>query len=113
MAVQAALSQVGLPYIYAAEEPGIGFDCSGLTMWAWAQAGVTLDHYSGDQMQESAPVSVADLQPGDLIFYGPGGSEHVAMYIGNGEQVEATHTGSTVMVLPLRLTDGFAGAGRP
>ncbi len=93
--------------------PGVSFDCSGLTMWAWGQAGVTLAHYSGAQMQESAPVPVSDLEPGDLLFYGPGGSDHVAMYIGNGEQVEATTPGSTVMVNPLRLTDDFAGAGRP
>lgn len=99
--------------MYAAAQPGVGFDCSGLTMWAWAQAGVTLAHYSGAQMQETAPVAVSDLQPGDLLFYGPGGSEHVAMYIGNGQQVEATTPGSTVMVNPLRLTDDFVGAGRP
>ena len=113
MAVQAALSQVGVSYQYDTAEPGVAFDCSGLTMWAWGQAGVTLSHYSGAQMQESAPVPVSDLEPGDLLFYGPGGGDHVAMYIGNGQQVEATTPGSTVMVNPLRLTDDFAGAGRP
>ena len=113
VAVQAALSQVGVSYQYDTAEPGVAFDCSGLTMWAWGQAGVTLSHYSGAQMQESAPVPVSDLEPGDLLFYGPGGGDHVAMYIGNGQQVEATTPGSTVMVNPLRLTDDFAGAGRP
>lgn len=102
-----------MPYVYAGDTPGVGFDCSGLTMWAWGQAGVSLEHYSGAQMQETTPVPVSDLQPGDLLFYGPGGSDHVAMYIGNNEQVEATTPGSTVMVNPLRLNDGFVGAGRP
>lgn len=113
IAVAAAESQLGVPYIWAAADPGVGFDCSGLTMWAWAQAGVSLPHYSGAQMADTTPVPVSDLEPGDLLFYGPGGSQHVAMYIGNGEQIEATTPGSTVMINPLRLTDGFAGAGRP
>jgi peptidoglycan DL-endopeptidase CwlO len=113
VAVQAALSQVGVPYVTGGRTPGVGFDCSGLTSWAWGQAGVSLTPYSGAQMQETAPVPVSDLEPGDLLFYGPGGDTHVAMYIGNGQQVEATTPGSTVMVNPLRLTDDFAGAGRP
>ncbi len=113
VAVQAALSQVGVPYVTGGRTPGVGFDCSGLTSWAWGQAGVSLTPYSGAQMQETAPVPVSDLEPGDLLFYGPGGDNHVAMYIGNGQQVEATTPGSTVMVNPLRLTDDFAGAGRP
>lgn len=109
----AAESQIGVPYIYADADPGVGFDCSGLTMWAWGQAGVSLSHYSGAQMAETTPVSLSDLQPGDLLFYGPGGSDHVAMYIGNGEQIEATIPGSTVMINPLRTSDDFVGAGRP
>jgi cell wall-associated NlpC family hydrolase len=112
-AVQAAESQLGVPYVWAGETPGVGFDCSGLTAWAWGQVGVGLSHYSGAQMAESTPVSVNDLQPGDLLFYGPGGSQHVAMYVGGGTMIEAPDTGGHVQLTGLRLGDGFAGAGRP
>ncbi len=112
-AVQAAESQLGVPYVFGAESPGVGFDCSGLTAWAWGQAGVPLPHYSGAQMADSTPVPVSDLQPGDLLFYGPGGSDHVAMYVGGGTMIEAPHTGAVVWLTSLRLGDGFVGAGRP
>jgi peptidoglycan DL-endopeptidase CwlO len=112
-AVAAAESQIGVPYQWGAESPGVAFDCSGLTAWAWGQAGVSLDHYSGAQMGESTPVPVSDLQPGDLLFYGPGGSEHVAMYVGGSSMIEAPYTGASVWITGLRLGDGFVGAGRP
>jgi cell wall-associated NlpC family hydrolase len=112
-AVAAAESQIGVPYVWAAESPGRGFDCSGLTAWAWGQAGVSLPHYSGAQMADSAPVPVSDLEPGDLLFYGPGGSQHVAMYVGAGEMIQAPYTGSFVGITGLDLGDGFVGAGRP
>lgn len=112
-AVRAAESQIGVPYVWGGESPGRGFDCSGLTAWAWGQAGVSLPHYSGAQMSDSAPVPVSDLEPGDLLFYGPGGSNHVAMYIGGGQMIEAPYTGSFVHVTALRLGSDFAGAGRP
>jgi cell wall-associated NlpC family hydrolase len=112
-AVQAAESQLGVPYLWAAEEPGVGFDCSGLTAWAWGQVGVSLPHYSGAQMADSTPVPLNALQPGDLLFYGPGGSEHVAMYVGPGTMIEAPYTGAVVRLTGLRLGDGFVGAGRP
>jgi len=111
-AVAAAMSQIGVPYVWAASSPGVGFDCSGLTSWAWSQAGVSLPHYSGAQMAMSTPVpGLANAQPGDLIFYGPGGSEHVAMYVGGGSMIEAPQTGSFVHVTPVRM--GFSGIGRP
>lgn len=112
-AVRAAETQLGVPYIWGAESPGQGFDCSGLTAWAWGQAGVALPHYSGAQMADSAPVPISDLQPGDLLFYGPGGSAHVAMYVGGGEMIEATFPGTVVRIDPVRFGYGFAGAGRP
>ena len=119
-AVAAALSQVGVPYVWAGEsprgtpgDPSGGFDCSGLVAWAWGQAGVPLPHYSGAQMADSTPVPLGNLQPGDLLFYGPGGSQHVAMYIGGGQMVEAPYPGATVRVTAARFGNGFAGAGRP
>jgi cell wall-associated NlpC family hydrolase len=116
-AVQAAESQIGVPYVWGGESPkgsgSPGFDCSGLTAWSWGQAGVPLPHYSGAQMADSTPVPVSDLQPGDLLFYGPGGSEHVAMYVGPGTMIEAPYTGATVWLTSLRLGNGFVGAGRP
>ena len=111
--MRAAESQLGVPYVWGGESPGRGFDCSGLTAWSWGQAGVSLPHYSGGQMADSAPVPVSDLEPGDLLFYGPGGSDHVAMYIGGGQMIEAPYTGAYVWVTPLHLGSGFAGAGRP
>jgi cell wall-associated NlpC family hydrolase len=116
-AVQAAESQIGVPYQWGAESPkgsaNPGFDCSGLTAWSWGQVGVGLPHYSGAQMADSAPVPISDLQPGDLLFYGAGGSQHVAMYVSPGEMIEAPYTGASVWITSLRLGDGFVGAGRP
>jgi cell wall-associated NlpC family hydrolase len=116
-ALQAAESQIGVPYRWGAESPkgsaDPGFDCSGLTAWSWGQVGVGLPHFSGAQMSDSTPVPVSDLQPGDLLFYGPGGSDHVAMYVGPGEMIEAPYTGASVWITSLRLGSGFVGAGRP
>ncbi len=75
--------------------------------------GVGLPHYSGAQMGDSAPVPLGDLQPGDLLFYGPGGDEHVAMYIGGGQMIEAPYTGAYVWIVGVRLGGNFVGAGRP
>jgi cell wall-associated NlpC family hydrolase len=116
-ALQAAESQIGVPYVWGGESPkgsgSPGFDCSGLTSWSWGQVGVGLPHYSGAQMADSAPVPISDLQPGDLLFYGPGGSQHVAMYVGPGTMIEAPFTGASVWTTGLRLGGDFVGAGRP
>jgi cell wall-associated NlpC family hydrolase len=116
-AVQAAESQIGVPYVWGAESPRgsahPGFDCSGLTAYAWGQVGVGLPHFSGAQMADSTPVPLSNLQPGDLLFYGPGGSEHVAMYVSAGTMIEAPETGQVVHLTGLRLGGGFVGAGRP
>jgi cell wall-associated NlpC family hydrolase len=115
-AIAAAESQLGVPYVWGGETPGVGFDCSGLVQWAWRQAGVNLPRTSGAQFAAVTPVSVADLEPGDLLFYGPNGDDHVAMYVGNGTMIEAPETGELVHLTPLRLGgygESFAGAGRP
>jgi cell wall-associated NlpC family hydrolase len=110
VAVQAALSQVGKPYVWGAAGPN-SYDCSGLTMWSWAHAGVSLPHSSAAQYSVTARVSTSALEPGDLVFYySP--IHHVAMYIGNGQMVEAPYTGASVRVVPLRTSD-LVGAGRP
>jgi peptidoglycan DL-endopeptidase CwlO len=89
-----ANAQLGKPYAWGAAGPD-AFDCSGLTMMAWAQAGVSLPHSSRAQFGVGRRVTQSELQPGDLIFRNSPIS-HVAMYVGGGMQVAATHTGSTV-----------------
>ncbi|MGH9121561.1 MAG: C40 family peptidase, partial [Acidimicrobiales bacterium] len=98
-AVAAAESRIGLPYVWAAAGPE-DFDCSGLVMWAYAQVGISLPHYSGDQYADTVHISMANLEPGDLVFPSDPG-EHVAMYIGNGEVVQAPYTGALVSTSPL------------
>jgi cell wall-associated NlpC family hydrolase len=109
-AVAAAESQIGVPYVWGGTTPA-GFDCSGLVMWAYAQAGISLPHYSGAQFADTTHISLADIEPGDLLFYGPGGDEHVAMYVGGGSMIEAPYTGAHVWITGVR-TDGLAGVGR-
>ena len=100
--IRYARAQLGKPYVWGADGPD-SFDCSGLTMMAWAQAGVSLPHSAAAQSTIGRRVSRSELQPGDLIFrYSP--ISHVALYVGNGMQIAATHTGSTV-----KLQDAFWG----
>lgn len=110
VAVVAALSQVGQPYSWGAAGPD-SYDCSGLTMWAWGQAGVSLPHNSGMQYSATPRVAQSDLQPGDLLFFGSP-IHHVGMYIGNGQMVESPYTGSQVRVGSAIRSD-YVGAGRP
>ncbi len=112
-AVAADESQVGVPYVWGGDTPGVGFDCSGLTMWAWGQAGVSLTHSAAAQYGEVTHIPFADIQPGDLLFWASGGYiDHVAMYIGNGDVVNAPYTGQTIRIQPV-WTSGLVGAGRP
>jgi cell wall-associated NlpC family hydrolase len=112
IAVDTALSFLGVKYCWGGASRAC-VDCSGLTMLSWEAAGVDLPHYSGDQFADSTPVPLFDLMPGDLLFYGPGGDEHVAMYVGHGTMIEAPYTGAYVWLTPVRFGYGFAGAGRP
>jgi cell wall-associated NlpC family hydrolase len=109
-AVQYALDQVGDAYVYGASGPS-AFDCSGLTMMAWAQAGVGLPHSSSGQMSSGAPVSSGSLQPGDLVFYYSPVS-HVGIYIGNGQIVHAANPSTGVEVAPV-FSMPYSGAVRP
>ncbi len=110
-AVQAALSMVGVPYVWGGDTPA-GFDCSGLVQWAYGQVGISLPHFSGAQYEDTTHISLGDIEPGDLLFYGPGGSEHVAMYVGGGSMIEAPYTGASVWVTGVRTGSDFAGVGR-
>lgn len=110
-AVAYARAQLGKPYIFNTAGPKT-FDCSGLTMMAWRAAGVIMDHYSGDQFTLFPHVPLSALQPGDLVFKGPGGSVHVAIYVGHGMQIAATHTGSFVLLQPVDYAH-LSGAVRP
>jgi cell wall-associated NlpC family hydrolase len=109
-AVKYALAQVGKAYVYGAAGPS-AFDCSGLTMAAWSQAGVGLPHSSGAQMGSGRPVSQSELQPGDLVFYYSPVS-HVGMYIGNGQIVNALNPGAGVRISGVNSMP-YSGAVRP
>lgn len=91
-AIAAALSKIGSPYVWGAAGPNV-FDCSGLVLWAYAQVGVSLPHYSGAQYAMTTRISASQLQPGDLVFWGAGGSEHVAIYMGGNQLVHAFGSG--------------------
>jgi cell wall-associated NlpC family hydrolase len=113
--VRVALNQKGDRYISGRSGPG-AFDCSGLTKYVYKKAaGKELPHYSGAQMRKARRVSTKNLKPGDLLFYGRGGSQHVSMYIGNGKMVHATNPRSGVRVDSIHMgyyKSRFAGAGR-
>ncbi|MCW2699314.1 MAG: uncharacterized protein JWQ45_849 [Blastococcus sp.] len=110
VAVDTALAQLGDPYVWAGAGPDV-FDCSGLTQYAYAAAGVYLPHSSRMQSAVGVPVAYADLEPGDLVFfYSP--VSHVAMYIGDGLIVSAPHTGDVVKVIDLAYMPEYAGARR-
>jgi peptidoglycan DL-endopeptidase CwlO len=112
VAVQTALAQLGKPYQWGGSGPN-SFDCSGLTSYAWRAAGVTLPRTSGAQYAGTRRISRAELQPGDLVFYHSPIS-HVAMYIGNGQVVEAPNSGNNVRIRSDGLTrSGIVGFGRP
>lgn len=109
-AVRYAIGQIGKPYVWGAEGPG-SFDCSGLTSQAWAHAGRTIPRTSQEQWRELRKVPVSALRPGDLVIYFPKAT-HVALYIGNGQVVQAPRPGSRVKVSPV-ASNPLLGAVRP
>ena len=78
----------------------VGFDCSGLILYAFAGVGIKLPHYSGAQYDMGRKIPSSQMRRGDVIFYGPGGSQHVTLYLGNGQMLEAPYTGSNVKISP-------------
>jgi peptidoglycan DL-endopeptidase RipA len=114
--IRRAVSQMGVPYSWgggnaAGPSRGIdsgsgtvGFDCSGLILYAFAGVGIKLDHYSGSQYNEGRKIPSSQMRRGDVIFYGPGGSQHVTLYLGDGQMLEAPYTGSSVKVSPVRTS---------
>ena len=114
--IRRAESQMGVPYSWgggnaAGPSRGIdsgagtvGFDCSGLILYAFAGVGIKLDHYSGSQYNEGRKIPSSQMRRGDVIFYGPGGSQHVTLYLGDGQMLEAPYTGSSVKVSPVRTS---------
>ena len=111
IAISAAMAQQGVPYRFAASSPGVAFDCSGLTAYAWAQAGVFLPHQSRQQYASVPHVSQGEAQPGDLLFYYSPIS-HVGIYLGGGQLVHAPNTGSVVNVASVNWGK-VSGVGRP
>jgi len=99
-AIRAGLTKIGSRYVWGDEGPNT-FDCSGFTLWAFAQAGVRLPHFSGAQYAMTTRIGRSQLQPGDLVFWGRGGSSHVAIYMGNDQLVHAFGSGGGVAVTPL------------
>jgi cell wall-associated NlpC family hydrolase len=116
VAVRAALRQVGEPYVWDAADPDVGFDCSGLVLYAYEQIGVSLPHSAEYQYEQGWHPSSDELRPGDLLFYSydgtVGGIHHVVMYIGNGMIVQAADFGIPVEVVPAYFDFGYIGATR-
>ncbi len=113
-AIAYARAQIGKPYVYAGTGPD-AFDCSGLTMMAWAQGGVSMTHGSQAQWEAFPKVPIPDLQPGDLVFFGSSGpsNHHVGIYIGGGTMIEAPHTGAFVRYSTIYRPDLVSTGSRP
>ncbi len=120
-AVAEAESQIGVPYVWGGETPGVGFDCSGVVQWAWAKAGILIPRTTEAQWPAMHHVPLTALQPGDLLFYynldGDNAVDHVVMYVGSGPwgvdtTIAAAHSGTDVALAPL-FTAGLIGAARP
>ncbi len=118
IAISYALDQIGTPYVWGGETPGVGFDCSGLTQAAYAAAGIHIPRTSTAQWTTLPHVSLTDLEPGDLVFFEPGEFTpglpgHVGIYLGDDEMVDAPHTGTDVQIDNLATWPTPMGAARP
>ena len=114
--IRRGLSQLGVPYSWGggtAAGPGrgidsgsgtVGFDCSGLVLYSFAGVGIKLPHYSGSQYNLGRKIPSSQMRRGDVIFYGPGGSQHVTIYLGDGQMLEAPDVGLKVRVAPVRTS---------
>jgi cell wall-associated NlpC family hydrolase len=112
--IRRGASQMGVPYSWGGGKPTgpttgidsgantVGFDCSGFTQFSFAGVGVLIPKYSGDQYDTGRKVPVSQAKRGDLLFWGPGGSQHVALYLGNGQVLEAASSAGKVSVAPVR-----------
>ena len=109
--VGVAMRYLGVPYVWGGSSPR-GFDCSGLVMYAFAAVGISLPHSSYAQFNMGTPVSIGQLQPGDLVFFS--GASHVGIYIGGGQFIHAPHTGDVVKISSLSgyYSSAFAGGRR-
>jgi cell wall-associated NlpC family hydrolase len=113
--VKAATSQLGVTYVFGAEDPGHSFDCSGLTQWACLQAGITIPRTS--EAQYAALPAANPVKPGDLVFFvgssanGDTPPGHVGVYIGDGKFIDAPYTGAVVRIDA--IGSGYMGARRP
>jgi peptidoglycan DL-endopeptidase RipB len=112
--IRRASSQMGVPYSWGGGTPNgpskgvdsgadtVGFDCSGLVRYSFAGVGVLLPRFSGDQYNAGRHIPPSQAKRGDLIFYGPGGGQHVTIYLGNGQMLEASGSAGKVTVSPVR-----------
>jgi hypothetical protein len=112
----AALSRVGMPYVWGGAGPNV-FDCSGLVQWSMRYAGIVMPRVAVDQAQTGPQIPLADLEPGDLLFYhtdptAPRYISHVAIYLGSGLMLQAPQPGENVQIVPAVFGAGFAGAVR-
>jgi cell wall-associated NlpC family hydrolase len=120
-AVKYAEDEIGVPYVWGGETPGVGFDCSGLVQWAWGKAGISIPRTTETQWPDMVHVPLTALQPGDLLYYfnldGDNEVDHVVMYVGSGPwgidtTIAAPYTGTDVSLAPL-FTAGLIGAAHP
>jgi peptidoglycan DL-endopeptidase RipB len=122
--IRRGASQMGVPYSWGGGKPSgpstgvdsgantVGYDCSGFTQFSYAGVGVLIPKYSGDQYNTGRKVPVSQAKRGDLLFWGPGGTQHVAMYLGGGQMLESASSAGKVTVSPVRRAGLQAYAAR-